>query len=94
MCATRSTAPVDRAGDVHVVHAGRPGGRSATILATFWTAFLLARRPITLVLMMINSCSYSTNDLVFNKCQIHDQDLSRCGASTKDLKSSFGATMV
>jgi len=28
--------------------------------------FLLAQRPITLVLMMINSCSYSTNDLVFN----------------------------
>ena len=27
---------------------------------------LLARKPITLVLMMINSCSYSTNDLVFN----------------------------
>ena len=27
---------------------------------------LLAQRPITLVLMMINSCSYSTNDLVFN----------------------------
>ena len=27
--------------------------------------FLLAQRPITLVLMMINSCSYSTNDLVF-----------------------------
>ena len=27
---------------------------------------VLARRPITLVLMMINSCSYSTNDLVFN----------------------------
>ena len=27
---------------------------------------LLTRRPITLVLMMINSCSYSTNDLVFN----------------------------
>ena len=26
---------------------------------------LLAQRPITLVLMMINSCSYSTNDLVF-----------------------------
>ena len=26
---------------------------------------LLAERPITLVLMMINSCSYSTNDLVF-----------------------------
>ena len=30
------------------------------------TKSLLARRPITLVLMMINSCSYSTNDLVFN----------------------------
>ena len=29
-------------------------------------SFLLAQRPITLVLMMINSCSYSTNDLVFN----------------------------
>ena len=27
---------------------------------------LLAQRPITLVLIMINSCSYSTNDLVFN----------------------------
>jgi len=41
------------------------------------------------VLMMINSCSYSTNDLVFNYSQICDQDLSRCLASTKDLKSSF-----
>ena len=27
---------------------------------------LLAQRPITLVLMMINSYSYNTNDLVFN----------------------------
>ena len=27
---------------------------------------VLAQRPITLVLMMINSCSYSTNDLEFN----------------------------
>ena len=26
---------------------------------------LLAQRPIALVLMMINSCSYSTNDFVF-----------------------------
>jgi len=26
---------------------------------------ILAQRPITLFLMMINSCSYSTNDLVF-----------------------------
>ena len=31
---------------------------------------VLAQRPITLVLMMINSCSYSTNDLVFIKFQI------------------------
>ena len=29
-------------------------------------AMLLAQKPITLVLMMINSYSYSTNDLVFN----------------------------
>jgi len=28
-------------------------------------ADVLAQRPITLVLMMINSCSYCTNDLVF-----------------------------
>ena len=28
------------------------------------TINLLAQRPITLVLVMINSCSYSTNDLV------------------------------
>ena len=27
---------------------------------------LLAQRPFTLVLMMINSCRHSTNDLVFN----------------------------
>ena len=26
---------------------------------------MLARRPITLILMMIKSCSYSINDLVF-----------------------------
>ena len=50
---------------------------------------LLAQRPITLVLMMINSCSYSTNNLVFNQYQIFDQDLSWCLASTKDLKSKF-----
>ena len=31
-----------------------------------YTRVLLAQRPITLVLMMINSCSYSTNDLVYN----------------------------
>ena len=28
-------------------------------------SFVLAQRPITLILMMINSCSYSTNDIVF-----------------------------
>ena len=36
------------------------------VLSSSKRARLLARRPITLVLMMINSCSYSTNDLVFN----------------------------
>ena len=50
---------------------------------------MLAQRPITLVLMMINSCSYSTNDLVFNKFQILYQDLSRYLVLTKDSKSSF-----
>ena len=39
-----------------------------------------------------NSCSYSTNDLVFILSQICDQDLSRCLASSKDLKSCFGAS--
>ena len=33
----------------------------------------LARRPITLVLMMINLCSYSTNDLVFIQFQIFNK---------------------
>ena len=28
-------------------------------------------KPITLVLMMINSCSYCTNDLVFSKSLIY-----------------------
>ena len=76
---------------------------SFTLIHTYITSWvlslskwgrLLAQWPITLVLMMINSCSYSTNDLVFNYWQIHDQDLSRCVASTKDLKSSFGASTV
>ena len=39
-------------------------------LGAFGKPKMLAQRPITLVLMMINSCSYSTNDLVFNKLQI------------------------
>ena len=54
---------------------------------------MLAQRPITLVLMMINSYSYSTNDLVFNKFQIFDQDFSRCLASMKDSKSTFEPSM-
>ena len=37
---------------------------------------IVGPKPITLVLMMINSCSYSTNDLVFIQFQIFDQDLS------------------
>ena len=44
------------------------------------------------VLMMINSCSYSTNDLVFNKFQIFNQDISLHLASIKDSKSSFEAS--
>ena len=54
--------------------------------------FLLAQRPITLILMMINSCSYSINDIVFNKFQIFNQDLSQCLALTKGSKSSFEAS--
>ena len=45
---------------------------------------LLSQRLITLVLMMINSSSYSTNDLVFIKFYIFNQDLSRCFASIKN----------
>jgi len=52
---------------------------------------LLAQRLITLVLIMINSCSYSTNDLVFNKFQIFNQNFNQCSASTKNSKSSFEA---
>jgi len=54
-------------------------------------SILLAQRPFTLVLMMINSCSYSTNNLVFIKSQIFNQDLSRCLALVKDSKSGFEA---
>ena len=53
-------------------------GCRSTAWSTAPRSWLLAQRPITLVLMMINSCSYSTHDLVFNKFQIFDQDLSRC----------------
>jgi len=54
---------------------------------------MLAERPSILDLMMINSYSYCTNDIVFNKFQISDQDLSQCLASTKDSRSSFEASM-
>jgi len=46
---------------------------------------LLAQRPITVVLMMINSCSYSTNDHVIIQFQMFDQDLNRCLASIKEF---------
>ena len=49
-------------------------------------------KPITLILMMINSCSYCSNDLMFNKFQIFDQDLSQCLASIKDSRSAFEAS--
>ena len=39
------------------------------------TITMLAQWPITLVLMMINSCNYSNDDLVFIKFQIFNQDL-------------------
>ena len=54
---------------------------------------LLAQRPITLVLMMINSCSYSTNDLVLFKFQICLPDLNWSLVSTKYSKSSFKTSM-
>ena len=40
----------------------------STLAIIFYS--LLTQRPITLVLMMINSCSYVTNDLMFIKFQI------------------------
>ena len=55
-------------------------------------ALSVGPKPITLVLMMINSYSYCSNDLVFNKFQIFNQDLSRCLASIKDSRSSFEAS--
>ena len=55
---------------------------------------VLAQGSITLVLIMINSCSYCTNDLVFNKFQIFDHDLSRCLALTKYSKSNLKLARV
>ena len=66
----------------------KPNELVSISLKTWWS-FLLARRPITLVLMMINSYSYNTNDLVFIKFQIFNQHLSRCLTSIKDSKSTF-----
>jgi len=57
------------------------------------TSKVLAQRPITLILMMINSCNYSTNDLVLFKFQIFNQDLSWFLGSTNDSKLSFEASM-
>ena len=42
---------VDRAGAVHIVHAGRPGGRPATILAAFWIAFSLLCTPTSVLFL-------------------------------------------
>ena len=50
---------------------------------------IVSPKALTLVLMMINSCSYSTNDLVLFKFQIINQDLSWYLALIKDSKSSF-----
>ena len=44
---------------------------------------LLAQRPSTLVLMMINSCSYSLLIILCIQFQIFNQDISRWLASTK-----------
>jgi len=53
---------------------------------------LLAQRPITLVLMMTNSCSYSTNKSCCVYVSDIDQDLNWCLASLKDSKSSLELT--
>ena len=58
------------------------------------TSKVLAQRPITLVLMMINSCNYSTNDLVLFKFQIFNQDLSWFLGSTNDSKLSLKPARV
>ena len=52
---------------------------------------VLAQKSITLVLMMINSYSYSTNDFVVLKFHIFIKILVQFLASTKDSKSSFEA---
>ena len=54
-------------------------------------AILLAQRSTTLDLMMINSCSYSTNDLVLFKLQVSIKILVWCLAFSKDSKSRFNA---
>ena len=71
--------------EVHSEHYYPLDSRPALLdLKEPFTLKVLAQRPISLVLIMINSCSYSTNDLVFKWSQIFDQDLSRCLASTKN----------
>ena len=53
------------------------------------TSKVLAQRPVTLVLMMINLYNYSTNDFMLFKFQIFNQDRSWCLASTKKFKIKF-----
>ena len=60
-------------------------------------AILIMQRTIApkahhLVLMMTNSCSYSTNDLVVFKDSDFDQDLNWYLASLKSSKSSLKLT--
>jgi len=45
------------------------------ILEMKYMKHVLAQRPIILVLMMINPCTYNTNDLVFFKFQIFNKIL-------------------
>ena len=50
---------LDYCGDVAL------NAEEAQLLVDVGTWPLLAQRPITLVLIMINSCNYSTDDLIF-----------------------------
>ena len=54
---------------IHKLQTLKPGHEDpgeSELPSKWWCKCLLAQRPITLILMMINSCSYSTNDLVFD----------------------------
>jgi len=62
------------------------------VLSSSKKGILLAQKPIILVLIMINLCNYSSNDLVLIKFPIFKQDFGRCLASTKNSKSSSKAS--